>query len=157
MSGRFSRIMGQSGRCGLAGAVLAFALVLGGFGDASAQARSQAEVNAALRADAEIYDGLFSMGIAHGIRDNCPSIDARDLRAHALALSLYNRARSLGFSRSEIRAFLDDRAEKDLLRRVVTEYLTERGVREGNPETFCAQGRAEIAARSQAGTLLRAR
>lgn len=141
----------------IAGAVLTAALALGGFGDASAQARTQDEVNQSLRADPEIYAGLFSMGIAHGIRENCPAIEARNLRAHALALSLYNRARSLGFSRDEIRAFLDDRGEKELLRRVVTQYLTERGVQEADPETFCAQGRAEIAARSQAGTLLRAR
>ncbi|MFN3954936.1 MAG: DUF5333 domain-containing protein [Pararhodobacter sp.] len=152
-----ARVPGMTVKRALWGAVLAVALALGGFGDAAAQARTQAEVNESLRADPEIYAGLFSMGIAHGIREHCPAIEARSLRAHSLALSLYNRARSLGFSRDEIRAFLDDRGEKDFLRRVVTQYLTERGVQEADPETFCTQGRAEIAARSQAGTLLRAR
>lgn len=126
-------------------------------GMVGAQARTQAEVNAALRADPEIFNGLFVMGIAHGIRDTCPTIEARMLRGHSMALSLYNRARSLGYSYNEIRAFLRDQENKDDLREIVIAYYNERGARVEQPETICALGLAEIAAGTPAGALLRAR
>ncbi len=126
-------------------------------GGALADERSQAEINATLRADPVIYAGLFAMGVAHGIRDICPDIEARMIRANLQALSLYNHARSLGFSRDEIRAFLRDDAEKAFLRAEVIAYYRERGANEEQPDTICALGRAEIAANSPAGEFLRAR
>ncbi|MCC5969829.1 MAG: DUF5333 domain-containing protein [Pararhodobacter sp.] len=140
-------------RAGLA----ALALSVLSMGIASAQAHTQAEVNAALRADTEIFNGLFVMGIAHGIRDTCPTIDARMLRANSLALSLYNRARSMGFSRDQIRSFLRDDDHKAELRAIVIEYYNQRGAQVEQPETICALGEAEIAAGTSAGALLRAR
>lgn len=137
--------------------VLVAAMALMTPGMLGAQARTQAEVNAALRADPEIFNGLFVMGIAHGIRDTCPTIEARMLRGHSMALSLYNRARSLGYSYNEIRAFLRDDANKDELREIVIAYYNERGARVEQPETICALGLAEIAAGTPAGALLRAR
>jgi len=135
------------------------ALALGALpmGVATAQARTQADVNATLRADSEIFNGLFVMGIAHGIRDTCPTIDARMLRANSLALSLYNRARSMGFSRDEIRTFLRDDANKAELRAIVIAYYNQQGAQVEQPDTICALGLAEIAAGTPAGALLRAR
>lgn len=137
----------------------ATALVLSAMsmGVAGAQARTQAEVDAALRADTEIFNGLYVMGIAHGIRDTCPTIEARMLRANSLALTLYNRARSLGFSHDEIRAFLRNDDHKAELRAIVIEYYNQRGAQVEQPETICALGEAEIAAGTSAGALLRAR
>jgi len=138
-------------------AATALALSTLSMGVAAAQARTQAEVNAALRADSEIFNGLYVMGIAHGIRDTCPTIDARMLRANSLALTLYNRARSLGFSYDEVRAFLRDDEQKADLRAIVIAYYNSRGAQVEQPETICALGEAEIAAGTSAGALLRAR
>lgn len=124
---------------------------------AGAQARTQAEVNAALRNDREIYNGLYVMGIAHGIRDICPTIEARMLRANSLALNLYSRARSLGFTYDEVRAFLRDEGNKAELRAIVIAYYNQRGADIEQPQTICALGEAEIAAGTSAGSLLRAR
>ena len=120
-------------------------------------AQPQAEVNATLRADAEIYNGLFAMAVGDQIRRNCDTIDARMVRALTFARGLERRARSLGFSEPQIRAFLDSREEKDMMRAHVERYFAQNGVRAGEPETYCALGRAEIARGSQAGALLRAR
>jgi len=137
--------------------VLAGVMAMLSLGAATAQARTQAEVNAALRADPEIYNGLLVMGIAHGIRDTCPTIEARMIRGHSMALALYNRARSMGYSYNEIRTFLRDDANKDELRAIVIAYYNQQGARVEQPETICALGRAEIAAGTPAGALLRAR
>jgi len=137
--------------------VLAAATALLSPASVGAQARTLAEVTAVLSADPEIHNGLFVMGIAHGIRDTCPTIEARMFRAHGLALSLYNRARSLGYSHSEITAFLRDDANKAELRAVVIAYYAQRGAQVEQPETICALGLAEIAAGTPAGALLRAR
>lgn len=126
-------------------------------GTAAAQATTQAEVNATLRADPEIFNGLFVLGIAHGIRDTCPSIDARMIRANVMALSLYNRARGMGFSRDQIRTFLRDDDHKAELRAIVINYYNQRGAQVEQPETICALGEAEIAAGTPSGALLRAR
>lgn len=138
-------------------AAVAMVLVLPSLGLAQAQARTQAEVNAVLRADPEIFNGLYVMGIAHGIRDICPTIEARMLRANSLALSLYSRARSMGFSRDEIRTFLRDDANKAELRAIVIAYYNQQGADIEQPETICALGQAEIAGQTPAGALLRAR
>lgn len=136
---------------------VALVLSMAPMGMASAQARTQAEVNAALRGDSEIFNGLYVMGIAHGIRDICPTIEARMLRANSLALNLYSRARSLGFSYDEVRAFLRDDDHKAELRAIVIAYYNQRGADIEQPETICALGEAEIAAGTSAGALLRAR
>ena len=123
----------------------------------AAAAQSQAEVNAALRGNAVIYNGLFAIAVADQVRRNCDSVDARMVRAITFARSLERQARSLGFAEPQIRAFIDSREEKDRMRAHVQRYFAEQGVREGVPETYCALGRAEIARGTQAGALLRTR
>jgi len=120
-------------------------------------AQSQTDVNAALRGDPEIYAGLFSMAVADQIRRNCDSIDPRMIRALSFARSLERRARALGYTETQIRSFIDSREEKDRMRAEVLRYFDREGVREGQPETYCALGRAEISRNSQAGALLRTR
>ncbi len=144
-------------RTTLRAAGMALAITVSLMGVATAQANTQSEVNATLRADPEIFNGLFVMGIAHGIRDICPTIEARMIRANVLALSLYNRARGMGFSRDEIRTFLRDDANKAELRAIVIDYYNQRGADIEQPETICALGQAEIEAGTSAGALLRAR
>ena len=133
---------------------LALALVLAG----PALGSTQAEANAALRGDAEIWGGLVALAIAKEVSDRCPTLEARTFRGQTYVLGLYNRARSLGYARSQIMAFIDDEDEKARLRRQVTEWFAARGLREGSPpEGFCALGRAEIAGETLAGSFLRAR
>ncbi|KPQ08127.1 MAG: MerR, DNA binding [Rhodobacteraceae bacterium HLUCCA12] len=123
----------------------------------TAKASSLAEVTEALMADQEIANGLFAMGVAHGIRDICPTIEARMFRANMMALSLYSRARRMGFSRTEITTFLRDDENKADMRARVIEYYNERGARIEEPDTICALGQAEIAEDTAAGAILRAR
>ena len=123
----------------------------------ASQAATQDEINATLGADAELWQGLFWLALADEIRGNCDRIDARTLRATGYVLDLYNQARAYGFSRQEIRGFQTADSTEARMRAEVGAYFARNGVREGDAETYCALGRAEIAAGSPAGNLLRAR
>lgn len=132
------------------------ALTLAGLG-APALAASQDEINATLSGDASIWGGLFALAVADEIRNNCPTMEARTVRATTFVYGLYSQAREYGFSRAEIRAFQTADSTEARMRSEVMAYFGQRGVREGQPDTYCALGQAEIAAGSQAGVLLRAR
>jgi len=125
---------------------------------APAWATPQAQVNAALRADPAIWGTMQAMAIAREIDRRCDTIERRSLRARAQLLSLYNRARALGYTRTQIEGFIDDEAEKARLRAEVLRWFGSRGLAADAPaEGFCALGRAEIAAGTPAGSYLRAR
>ena len=122
-----------------------------------ARSMTPAQVSAALRANPDVYQGLFALALAHGIRDICPSIEERSLRVNFFTLGLYNRARSLGFSHSQVTGFVEDQSEVDRMFAEVIAHVRARGVRETDIDAVCALGRAEIAAGTQAGALLRQR
>lgn len=125
---------------------------------AAAQATTQAQANALLRGDPEIWGSLTAMAIAREVGRRCPTIDERTMRGRMHVIGLYNRARGLGATRSQIMAFVDDEAEKARLRTEVTAWFAARGLREGSPaEGFCALGRQEIAAGTLAGSFMSAR
>lgn len=141
---------------------LTFALILAA-APAAAQATiqapaTQAQANALLRGDPEIWSSLTAMAIAREVARRCPSLDERTFRGRMHAFGLFNRARGLGASRAQIMAFIDDEGEKAHLRREVTAWFAARGLREGSaPAGFCTLGQAEIAARTLAGSFLATR
>jgi len=135
--------------------ILLSAALLAGL--APALSAGMAETNAALRADARVYNGLFALAVADQVRKNCPRIAPRMVQAMTFLHGLRSYANRQGFSDAEITAFIESREEKDLMRAHVLRYFAANGVVENEPETYCALGHAEIAAGSQAGALLRAR
>jgi hypothetical protein len=114
---------------------------------AEAQAASLGEVP-------EITEGLIATAIAYEIGRVCGPVDGRRLQGIAYLLSLQGRARSLGFSQEEIDAYVEDEAEKARLEGIARERLAALGAVEGDEESFCAVGRAEMARKSQVGRLL---
>ena len=124
---------------------------------ATAQGLTQAEVNQTLREHPQISQGLFAVALATAVRDICPEIEGRLFRGLSYLNGLQQQAMALGFSRSQIRAFVEDPAEVALMYERVRAYARARGAAEDQPETVCALGRAEIAAGSDAGRLLRQR
>ena len=104
-----------------------------------------------------IVQPLIQGFIADRIADECPTISARSLKAKAQALALANHALQLGYTRAEIEAFVRNKDEKARGKAEALAYLTAKGAVVGQPETFCQVGRAEIAAGTLAGQLLRAK
>lgn len=104
--------------------------------------------------DEHINHSLVSAAVAEGIRQNCSSISARLIRALSKTKELEDYALGQGYTEEEIRAFITSKKEKKRIVKEATDYVVAHGVVEGDEETFCALGRAEIESGSLIGYLL---
>lgn len=98
---------------------------------------------------------LVEARVADRVRRECASIDGRMVRAIGEARKLKAWANAQGYADDEIRSFLDDRAQKDRIYALAEERLARNGAVRGQPQSYCTAGRAEIAAGTLAGSLLR--
>ncbi|WP_265500959.1 DUF5333 domain-containing protein [Paracoccus beibuensis] len=110
-----------------------------------------------LSQNAYVNDRLVQARVADLVRRGCPSIDARIIRAFSEARKLKRYALDQGYSEAQIDAFLDSRDDRRRIYATADRYMVERGVVNGQPETFCRLGRDEIARQTVAGSLLSAR
>lgn len=110
-----------------------------------------------LSAEPYVNDRLVQARVADLVRRGCPSIDARLVRAFNEARALKRYARDKGYSETQIDDFLDSREERARIYAQADRYMVERGVVNGEPQTFCRLGRDEIAQQTVAGSLLSAR
>jgi uncharacterized protein DUF5333 len=108
-----------------------------------------------LREDPAISEGLVNFAIARHIRNRCPDISARRMRAIGFINDLVADATALGYSRSEIREYVFDETEQDRVRAIADERLAARGASPTMMAGYCTVGREEIAAGSAIGRLLR--
>ncbi len=136
--------------------LVACALVAG-FGILTTMAAAQAERWQPLRQDVEINSGLTVIAVGDYVVDNCPDIRERRLTAFNYAMGLANRARDLGFSRSEIEAFVDDETEKARVRAQAQAWIAQQGASVEDPASLCQLARDEISAGSTIGRLLQER
>ncbi len=118
---------------------------------------SAAAAKPPLRDVTYVDDGLFQIAVADVIRKGCSDIDGRIFKAIGILRDLHNHALSLGYTRTEIEAFVDSDVEKDRMRARGAELFSARGVNPDNPEDLCRMGREEIASQSPVGQLLRAK
>lgn len=109
----------------------------------------------ALKDEPQIRDGLIAAGMAYEISERCDSISVRLLRGLGYLSSLKSEARNLGYSNDEIDAYIDDKVEKDRLETIARGRLAELGATRADEATFCAVGRAQMAANTRVGWLLR--
>jgi hypothetical protein len=99
-----------------------------------------------------INDRLIQARVADRIRRECSDISARFAYAYSQARALQRYARDLGYSDTEIDAFLDSKADKDRVKAAAEAYLAANGATD--EAGFCALGRREIAAGTVAGSLI---
>ncbi len=111
----------------------------------------------ALRDVDEIYEPLYWALVAFEIADVCDSLEGRKFKGARDGWALVSKARELGYTTEEIRAFLDSDEEKARMRSRGEAYFNHKGASYDEPETFCALGRAEIERNSQIGVYLRAK
>ncbi|MEM8538216.1 MAG: DUF5333 domain-containing protein [Pseudomonadota bacterium] len=104
---------------------------------------------------AKIRDGIIFTGMAYELSEQCDSLRARLFRGINYLQSLRDHARDLGYSEAEIEAYINDDDEKDRLEAIARQQLALLGVVEGDEASYCAAGRAQIAANTRVGWLLR--
>lgn len=105
--------------------------------------------------EAHINTTLLQGFIGDQIANNCPTIEARKLRALAELASLRSYALEKGYTSAEIKAFVTDKAEKARGKAEAEAWLKAKGAEPGNPDAYCRIGEEEIAKQSLIGYLLR--
>ncbi len=129
--------------------ILTLIILAAGTLAASAQARVP------INEEPTIINTLLQGFIGDAIDDNCPTIEARKLRALGELNKLRDYALKQGYSADEIRALVRSKEEKAKGKALAAQWLKERGAEPGNPEAYCRIGEEEIAKNSLIGYLLR--
>ncbi|WP_246026733.1 DUF5333 domain-containing protein [Paracoccus luteus] len=107
-----------------------------------------------LSSERYINDRLIAARIADRIRRECPTIDGRLIYAFQQARALERYALDRGYSKQQVDAFLDSKADKARIYAVAEDYMGRNGVTKGDAESYCRLGRQEIANRTVTGSLL---
>lgn len=108
-----------------------------------------------LNQEKHINDSLRAGRIGDVIRKTCPTISARMFVVWSKVEDLKQYALDKGYKRDEVEAFLKNRTEKNRLKAEADAYLKAAGAVEGDPQSYCAVGEAEIAKGTLVGSLLR--
>lgn len=108
-----------------------------------------------LAQEPHINQQLMAGAVGDAIRKSCPSISARMVTVYFKMKELENYARKAGYREAEVKVFLKDAAEKARIKGMAADYMAANGVIEGDVESYCTLGRAEIAKGSLIGSLLR--
>lgn len=110
-----------------------------------------------LREVPEIDDALLWIAIANEIDKRCDRLAGRRLKAIGIMWGLRSRANALGYSDTEIRAYVESDFEKSRMRARGNAYVAAHGASFEQPQTFCTLGRAEMKKNSAIGVLLKAK
>lgn len=109
-----------------------------------------------LEQEPHINEQLTAAVVGDLIRKTCPSISARMVTVFFKAKDLENYARDAGYEEDEVKAFLKDKDQKARVKANALEYLANNGVVDGDVDSYCTLGRAEIRKDSLIGSLLKA-
>ena len=104
-----------------------------------------------------IREKLLQGFIGDAIADNCPTIEARKLRALGELNALRDYALKQGYEADVVRAFVTSDEEKARFKAEAAEWLKAKGAEPGNADAYCAIGEEEIAKESLIGYLLRSK
>jgi hypothetical protein len=113
-----------------------------------------ASADVALNKNAHITESLVAAQVGDILRKSCSSISARFVVVFQKMNALEAYARSEGYTETEVRAFLKDKAEKARIKGLADSYLAAAGVVADDEESYCASGRNEIAKETLAGSFL---
>ena len=134
------------------------ATIAAGFGlILTVSATSADAVSNGLRNHKEINNRIAVFGIADEIRKNCDTIEPRMVRAYVFGKATVDKAKADGYSDEEIEAFAENKEDRARLKAAVQKYLTSKGAKADDPQSYCAVGLAEIDRNSQIGALLRSK
>jgi len=137
---------------------LAIAVPSGSLAAAEPRQMTQAEVNASIRANQDLYNPLFLAGVVRQVVKYCDSLQGPSrMQRQAFFMPLYLAARRAGYSRAQLEAFVEDEGEREHMKMLVAQFLAQRGVQLSDEQAVCAFGRQEMAAGTAIGQRLRER
>ena len=104
-----------------------------------------------------IREKLLQGFIGDAIADNCPTIEARTLRALGELNALRDYALKQGYEAKVVREFVTSDTEKAKFKAEAADWLKAKGAEPGKAEVYCSIGEEEIAKESLIGYLLRSK
>lgn len=104
-----------------------------------------------------IREKLLQGFIGDAIADNCPTIEARTLRALGELNALRDYALKQGYEAKVVREFVTSDTEKARFKAEAADWLKAKGAEPGKAEVYCSIGEEEIAKESLIGYLLRSK
>ncbi|MGI3168170.1 DUF5333 domain-containing protein [Pseudooceanicola sp. C21-150M6] len=108
-----------------------------------------------LRDVAEIDRPMFSVAMAIEISDKCDDIGRRTLKGLAFLNDLRIKAKDMGYTDDEIKAYVRSDDEKARMRAMGEAYMRQKGLDPEVEANLCVLGKQEIAANSQIGAFLK--
>ncbi len=108
-----------------------------------------------LAEDAHVTKMLVAAQVGDLLRKNCPKAQARMFVVFSEMIALERHAKNLGLSDAEIKTFLRDPKEKARIRALSSDYLAQAGAKPGDVDSYCAVARAEVAAGTVVGSLIK--
>ena len=102
-----------------------------------------------------IGEKLLQGFIGDAIADNCPTMQARKLRALGELNKLRDYALKQGYPSQVVRDFVSSKEERAKFKAKAADWLKAKGAEPGKPEAYCRIGEEEIARGSVIGSLLR--
>ena len=108
-----------------------------------------------LRNNSRVHSELLYASMAYIIDEQCSSLSIRRLKLTGRALSLRSYAKGLGYSGGEVDAYVNSKTEQARFRKIAMDMLASKGAVNGNKASYCDVGRAEIAAGSYTGNILK--
>ena len=121
----------------------------------SLPAAAGAEGRVPLPEEQHINEQLIAAAGGDLIRNNCPAISARMLVVLGKMSDLKSYAEGKGYTEAEVKVFLKDKDQKARVKGAATAYLASQGAVDGDSESYCKVGRAEIANGTLLGSLIR--
>jgi len=109
----------------------------------------------ALKDVGAVREGIIAIGMAYEITQNCGSIRPRYFRAIGYLKALKDHAKGLGYSDSEIDAYIGDKTEESRLKGIARGRLSDMGAVAGDEASYCTVGQAEIDKNDVVGQLMR--
>ena len=116
---------------------------------------ASAEAKVPLPDEPHINEQLIAAAEGDLIRNNCPAISARMFVVFDKMLQLKSYAEGKGYTEAEVKLFLKDKEQKARVKGAAAAYLASAGAVEGDGESYCSVGRAEIAKSTLLGSLLK--
>jgi hypothetical protein len=102
-----------------------------------------------------VRHGLIEVGVAYELTENCASASANKFKGLAFLLSLNSDARRAGFSKAEVKAFVENPANEARLETIVWNRLYRHGAVKGDETSVCTAAVSEAHSNTQASKLFR--
>ena len=105
--------------------------------------------------EAHINEQLIAAQAGDILRHTCPQISARYFVVWDKMYQLQAYAEAQGYTEAEVKAFLSDKDQRARVKAAAEAYLAKAGVLPGDVGSYCKAGKAEIAAGTLLGQIIR--